>query len=97
MSDRDDICLDCGAVIERATFELRPGLLGTIVGLMGRQVRCPECGFDEFRRSKTCCQKPYRDPWERHTKDGRAPEHVRRDLEEMKNGRCEDGLTGGSL
>lgn len=92
MSDRNvDICLECGVQIEHVTFEMNFGIFGKG---MGKQIHCPECGFNVFRRSKTCCPKPYRDPLERHTKEGLAPERVRRDLEAMKNG---TGQMGGAL
>jgi hypothetical protein len=95
MSDRNvDICLECGVEIEHATFEMKCWPFGMA---MGKQIHCLECGFNVLRRSKTCCPKPYRDPWERHTKEGRAPERVRRDLDAMKNGTGQDGMMGGAL
>jgi hypothetical protein len=94
MSDsNDDICLDCGKQIANTVFPQRLGPFE----MMAKQVHCLDCGFARFRREKTCCRKPYRDPWSRLMTNGKPPEWYAKELDAMKNRMCQDGMMGGAL
>lgn len=64
-----DICLECGVQMRRRMQRSMLPPFGQV-----RQVRCADCGFLLYFRSKTLVQRcPYRQPVERPTPQGKAP------------------------
>lgn len=73
-----DICLGCGAEMVRRMRRVNMGLIVR----EERQVRCVDCGFREYFKSKTLVQRcPYRVPVERPTVAGKAPARMQQVLE----------------